>query len=150
MSETNEKALTPKELEEADELEEGGLYLYRPPPAELVEMESRFLAVLHAIDRGDIALELVKPSAVRPEYLTSNGWRIQVYCDCGDWDGPDCYIPPGETEWREVLAYLENYDIKDAPWVETSSGWHPRNPDRRAQWHWDRLAEWYTSPFLNI
>ncbi len=80
---------------------------------------------LDGIDAGEITLTLLNPDkdgrpgyVGYPTYLASNGWKICVFDDCGDWD----YIQWVESPEGEAMEYpvqpksqyiIEQYNPKD-------------------------------------
>jgi len=59
------------------------------------------LAVLHAIERGEVTVTPQQPltGAGNVEYLASNGWRLVVFDDCLVWDYLDHAIASDGREW---------------------------------------------------
>lgn len=83
--------------------------------------EAEILTVLHAIESGTITLtpemdpQMVCAGDVT--YYASNGWKLTVFNDCGEWD----YLDSVETsdgrqmafDDLETLASIRNYHPSD-------------------------------------
>lgn len=87
-----------------------------------LKMKERLAAVLEGIDNGDIQLDVVGETpkevfAGNVEYLTDNGWRIWVFCDCNEWDYIDKAIAPDG----------ERFEFEDGV------DYYPEDLER---WHW--------------
>jgi hypothetical protein len=55
---------------------------------------------LEAVGRGDISLtpKCARPmDCIHPVYFASNGWKICIFNDCGDWDYIDYIEADGVT-----------------------------------------------------
>jgi len=86
--------------------------------------EQEILNVLHAVERGEVTLHPGDVALARESYSgllsfrLSNGWTLQVFDDCREWD----YIEAAAAPDREPL----NYDaLADMPDVAT---YKPANP----------------------
>lgn len=82
------------------------------------------LAVLHAVERGDVTLEVdgATPAQVYAGdvyYKASNGWRLVVFNDCGEWDYLDSVIAPDgrSAEFPDGHSDDEDTDLDRVFWT---------------------------------
>ncbi len=95
--------------------------------------EPEVLAVLRAIEQGEIKLKAKEgtiPFAGNCGYLADNGWKLEVFVDCGDWDYLDWAKAPDGREIHfedfECAGELFNYG-PDAKIARTAYGFPAGN-----------------------
>lgn len=79
--------------------------------------EADLLAVLRAIEAGEVTItcEIDPVYCVHVEYRTSNGWRLVVFNDCGEWDYLDSAEAPDGRTWAflEMSEAMQDYRPPD-------------------------------------
>lgn len=117
------------------------------PDAATLARDAEVLAVLDAIDRGEVPLELVRPDAVDPVFRTASGWGFVVFNDCGSWDYLKAYRRPGEEAWTGALSYEVPDPERDVDEPEHAP--HTRyagtawwRPEHKERWHWRGALSW--------
>lgn len=115
------------------------------------------LDVLRALDAGTVKAALPETGEYGfcsvIEYTLDNGWKVGIFCDCGDWD----YIefmqsPEGQRlEYNDLYGHFDHEN--EAPWraaqqsIAAVTDWDL--PALARIWSWDKVSEKELRPEYN-
>lgn len=102
--------------------------------------EAEAVAVLEAVDRGEIEIDKAQRDACAAQYCNNftytlpNGWRVTVFNDCDEWDYLDSIEAPDGRRW-DYIPTIDGQETSHEEWGAPPLGeWHP-NPDTAdARW----------------
>lgn len=113
--------------------------------SERTEDWKRVLEFLQAIERGEITLELQLPVTMYVRYQASNGWRLVVFNDAGEWD----YLEEVAEETNRVLFdFGRDYpEVGTIPHMAWEIGERVPSPEVAERcYHWQRVCREYRQP----
>lgn len=90
--------------------------------------EDEVLAVLDAVDRGEVTTLEADRAACADGYCgdfwftLSNGWRVSVFNDCGEWDYVSTVVAP---DGRQCGPWIDAMDAVLSPEYERVREWKP-------------------------
>jgi hypothetical protein len=95
------------------------------------------LDVLRAIDRGDLTIIGIEGvQEVTIEFTVSNGWKLFVFNDAGEWDYLESALAPNGSRW----AAPTEPGVDEKAWPEELMNFHPSPESQIRNYRWPEVT----------